>query len=101
MKKLKETGFLRLELLGSNFKNRKVYILVITIAIIMATTIQIKESTKQMLERIKKIEDITTYDDVITELAKDKLAIPSSIFGKGKGIISKFKKEDKLKLHEF
>jgi len=65
----------------------------------MVTTIQINDSTKQMLERIKEIENKPTFDDVITELAKDKLEVPASLFGKGK--ISKFKKEDRLKLHEF
>jgi len=81
-------------------KNRKAYILIIIIAITMATTVQISESTKQMLEKIKQTENLFTFDDVITELAKDKLNVPKSIFGKGKGKISKFKKEDRLKLHE-
>jgi len=64
----------------------------------MATTIQISESTKQMLEKIKEIEHKPTFDDIIVELAKNKLDIPSSLFGKGK--ISKFKREDRMTLHE-
>lgn len=66
----------------------------------MATTVQIDESTKQMLEKIKEMENRPTFDDVITELVKDRLKVPSSLFGKGKGKISRFKKEDRLKFHE-
>jgi len=66
----------------------------------MATTIQVRESTKQMLERIKELDNISTFDDVITNLAEEKLSIPKSFFGKGKGKISRFKREDRLKLHE-
>jgi len=66
----------------------------------MATTIQVRESTKQMLEQIKELENISTFDDVITKLAEEKLSIPKSLFGKGKGKISKFKREDRLELHE-
>ena len=36
----------------------------------------------------------------LSELAKEKLNVPSSLFGKGKGKISEFKTEDRLKLHE-
>ncbi len=66
----------------------------------MATTIQVSESTRQMLEKIKEIENRFTFDDVIAELVRDKLKVPKSLFGKGKGKISQFKKEDRLKLHE-
>ena len=66
----------------------------------MVTTVQISESTKQMLERIKVTEDLPTYDDVIADLAKERINVPDSMFGKGKGKISRFKKEDKLKFHE-
>ena len=45
----------------------------------MVTTIQINDSTKQMLERIKEIENKPTFDDVITELAKDKLEVPTTV----------------------
>lgn len=66
----------------------------------MATTIQIQDSTKQMLEKIKELENKPSYDEVITGLVKEKLSIPKSFFGKGKGKISSFKREDRLKLHE-
>lgn len=66
----------------------------------MATTIQVSESTKQMLEKIKEMENRFTYEDVIAGLVRDKLKVPKSLFGKGKGKISKFKREDRLRLHE-
>ena len=66
----------------------------------MATTIQIRESTKQMLEQLKEAENKPTFDDVIVELAKNKLNVPTSLFGKGKGKISSFKREDRMVLHE-
>ena len=66
----------------------------------MATTIQVSESTRQMLEKIKEIENRFTFDDVIAELVRDKLKVPTSLFGKGKGKISKFKKEDRLRFHD-
>ena len=66
----------------------------------MATTIQVRESTKQMLLRIKELEARPTFDDVITGLVKEKLSIPKSFFGKGKGKISAFNRKDRLQLHE-
>ena len=65
----------------------------------MATTIQIRESTKQMLVRVKELEAKPTFDDVITGLVKERLSIPRSFFGKGKGRIPRFKGRDRLKLH--
>ncbi len=67
---------------------------------IMATTVQISESTRQMLEKIKQEGGLVTFDNVIAELAKEKLDVPRSLFGIGKGKISEFKKEDRLKFHE-
>ncbi len=72
--------------------------MVIIITITMATTVQINESTRQMLERIKDMDNIPTFDQVISELAKERIKVPKSLFGKGK--ITRFKKEDKLKFHE-
>ncbi|MFH1316296.1 MAG: hypothetical protein ABII01_02155 [Candidatus Woesearchaeota archaeon] len=66
----------------------------------MTTTIQINEETKQMLMKIKEIENMETYNDVIVGLAKERLKVPNSLFGKGKGEITRFKKEDRLRLHE-
>ncbi len=66
----------------------------------MTPTILIKEPTKQMLEKIKEIENKVTFDDAIIGLSKNKLNVPNSLFGKGKGKISTFKKEDKMVLHD-
>ncbi|HLC95890.1 MAG TPA: hypothetical protein VJH97_01030 [Candidatus Nanoarchaeia archaeon] len=66
----------------------------------MVTTIQIRDSTKQILERIKELENRPTFDSVVTSLAEERLAIPHSFYGKGKGKITKFTREDRLRLHE-
>ena len=47
----------------------------------MTTTIQIKDSTKQMLEKLKEKEHAATYDDVISKIAAEKLKAPKSFFG--------------------
>ena len=66
----------------------------------MVTTIQVKESTKQMLDKLKELDNKPTFDSVITGLAEERLSVPKSFFGKGKGRVSKFKRSDRLKSHE-
>lgn len=66
----------------------------------MTITIRISESTKQMLEKVKSTEHLDTYDAVITELVKDRLKVPDSMFGRGKGGISGFKREDRLRFYK-
>jgi len=66
----------------------------------MVTTIQVRESTKQMLERIKELDNRPTFNDVVTMLAEERLSVPKSLYGKGKGKISKFKRTDRFEFHE-
>ena len=66
----------------------------------MATTIQVQESTRQMLDKIKQRGSWNSFDDVIVDLAREKLKVPKSLFGKGKGKVSSFKREDRLKFRE-
>ena len=65
----------------------------------MATTIQISDTTKQMLESIKKMEKNATYDQLIQELVKKHSHVAPSMFGAIKGIKWK-KQQDRLELHE-
>jgi len=65
----------------------------------MPTPIKVNDSTKRMLEKVKTLENRATFDAVITELAEERLAVPKSFFGKGKGRITKFKRSDRLKTH--
>ena len=56
----------------------------------------IKDSTKQMLEKLKDIEHAQTYDDVISKIAAEKLDTPKSMFGAVK--LSPYsKKHDRMK----
>ena len=46
------------------------------------TTIQISKSTKQMLEAVKKKEQVSSYDLVIKSLLEKEKNVSSSLFGK-------------------
>lgn len=64
----------------------------------MATTIQVSDATKQLLDILKKKEKARTQDELIQRLAKQRLTMPESMFGAAKGLA--WKKQDRAKLHE-
>ena len=66
---------------------------------IMATTIQVSQETKQLLEELKKKDQTKTYDEVIQKLAQKQLRIPRSMFGATKKI-TPWKKEDRAAFRE-
>ncbi len=70
------------------------------IARVMATTIQLRETTKQLLDTVKIKENIHTYDQAIRHLVKKHVDIPKSMFGVFAKHPIKFTREDKIKLHE-
>jgi predicted CopG family antitoxin len=51
----------------------------------MTTTVQVRDETRRLLERLKKQMNVPSYDDVIRRLAKTKTGIPDSLFGACKG----------------
>ena len=61
----------------------------------MATTIQVSETTKQLLQMAKEEEGAQSYDALIREVFMQKSGIPKSLFGKGKG--AGWKKVDRMK----
>lgn len=65
----------------------------------MSTTIQISNTTKQMLEQLKEKENAKSYDEIITALMKKHTKLPKSMFGtlKGKG----WTKHDRLEFREY
>ena len=65
----------------------------------MATTVQISDSTKQMLDWIKTEEKAATYDEVIQHVIQIHTNVAKSMFGAAK-VSSWNKKKDRLKLHE-
>lgn len=64
----------------------------------MTTTIQIKETTKQVLDRLKSKEKKESYDEVIKQLLEDKLGVDMFGFTKKKPL--NFKKEDEMGFNE-
>ncbi|MBS3137998.1 hypothetical protein J4232_06205 [Candidatus Woesearchaeota archaeon] len=65
----------------------------------MATTIQISDGTKQLLERAKAEEDASSYDEVIKKLLQKYTNVPKTMFGCGKGMKS-WSKKDRMMLNE-
>ena len=51
----------------------------------MTTTVQVRDETRRLLERLKKEMGLTSYDDVIRRLARSKAGVPDSLYGACKG----------------
>jgi len=64
----------------------------------MTTTIQISDTTKQILGWIKEKENADSYDQVIQHLVKIHAHVPNSMFGSIKGL--SWKKRDRMKFHD-
>jgi len=79
---------------------RKVFIVIVIIIAAMATTIQVSDTTKQMLDSLKEKRQAKTHDILIKQLLESETNVPKSMFGAMKG--TKWKKEeDGFGFHEF
>jgi predicted CopG family antitoxin len=67
----------------------------------MNTSIQITKDTLEKLKRLKKIENATTYDDLINKLINKAHKIPDTMFGVDKGKIKKFSKEERIEFRDY
>ena len=65
----------------------------------MVTTIQIKETTRQALNRIKFKEKAESYDEIIQSLIESKMK-SKEMFGFTKKKPLSFKKEDEMSFNE-
>ena len=65
----------------------------------MITTIQVKETTKQLLDKMKFKEKANSYDEIIRNLLQNKLKIPD-LFGATKHKPLRFRKEDEMSFDE-
>ncbi|MEK6886505.1 MAG: hypothetical protein AABW88_01615 [Nanoarchaeota archaeon] len=65
----------------------------------MATTVQLEETTKQLLDTLKIKERKKTYNELIRHLAETHTHV-KDMFGSARGKLKPFTKEDKLELHE-
>lgn len=66
----------------------------------MPTTIQVSDSTKRILEMLKEKEKADSYDAVISKIAKEKLKLPKSMFGRVK-LTPYSREKDRLKTREY
>ena len=51
----------------------------------MTTTVQVREDTRRLLDRLKHQLKLSSYDEVIRKLVKSKTGSPESLFGACKG----------------
>ena len=65
----------------------------------MVTTIQIKETTKQILDNLKSKKKASSYDELIRAIIKEKVNV-QNMFGFTKNRPLKFKKEDEMGFNE-
>ena len=65
----------------------------------MATTIAVKESTLQLLAKVKKKTEAGSMDETIQMLLQKFEHVPSSRFG-SQPRLSKFDEKDRMKAHE-
>ncbi len=60
----------------------------------MATTVQVSATTKQLLDQLKDQMRAASFDDLLATMAREKMAIPQSLFGCAKGV-GPWTKEDR------
>ncbi len=65
----------------------------------MVTTIQVQETTKQLLDNLKTKEMVNSYDMVIRRLLNDRIKV-EDMFGFTKKKPLKFSKKDEMKFNE-
>jgi predicted CopG family antitoxin len=51
----------------------------------MTTTVQVREDTRRLLDRLKRQLGLASYDEVIRKLIRSKANHPESLFGACKG----------------
>jgi predicted CopG family antitoxin len=51
----------------------------------MTTTVQVRDETRRLLERLKKQMGASSFDEVISKLARSKVGVPDSLFGVCRG----------------
>ena len=65
----------------------------------MTTTVQVRDETRKLLDRLKQQMGLRSYDEVIGKLVKARTGTPKSLFGACKGsLLFVREKEDEHKL---
>ena len=62
----------------------------------MATTIQVSETTRQMLEMVKKKMGAKSLDETLQKVLEEQLDVPKSMFGTLKGKMKPFTRKERL-----
>ncbi|MBI3051681.1 hypothetical protein HYY74_04460 [Candidatus Woesearchaeota archaeon] len=62
----------------------------------MATTIQVSETTRQMLEMAKRRTGARSFDEVLQKTLEKQLDLPKSMFGSLKGRLKPFTRKERL-----
>ena len=59
----------------------------------MATTITVNENTRMKLQELKTRRGIRSFDELLSEIADRELELPTSLYGKGKGLRKAFERD--------
>lgn len=70
----------------------------ITITIAMSTTITVKETTREKLEKLKKKRKAESFDQLLDEMSDEQLETPKSLYGKVKGIKKNFERDHRERI---
>ena len=64
----------------------------------MATTIQVSEKTRQMLEMVKRAAGTKTLDEALQRMLEEKTNVPASMFGRLKGKLKPFTRKERREM---
>ena len=77
----------------------KRFISLLTIAMAMVTTIQLQETTKQLLEKLKAKEKAESFDELIRRLVESRVKV-RDMFGFTRQKPLKFSRKDEMDFNE-
>ena len=75
------------------------FIFLLTIAMAMVTTIQLQETTKQLLEKLKATEKAESFDELIRRLVESRVKV-KDMFGFTSKKPLKFSRKDEMDFNE-
>jgi len=67
----------------------------------MNTSIQVKQSTLEKLKRLKEVQNVSSYDELINKLIDMANDLPNSMFGIDKGKLNKFVESDRVEFRDY
>jgi predicted CopG family antitoxin len=64
---------------------KNAYSSIVIVLWLMTTTVQVRDQTRRLLDRLKRQLGLRSYDEVIQKLAKPRTGTPDSLFGACRG----------------